>query len=68
MCGIVGFIDGERSSESAERLIDRMCQVIRHCGTGQPSGHYFAWNSGSRSIWISHPFLLSKKPSQGNEG
>lgn len=32
MCGIVGFIDGERSSESAEHLIDRMCQVIRHRG------------------------------------
>ena len=32
MCGIAGFIDGERSRENAEQLIDRMCQVIRHRG------------------------------------
>ena len=32
MCGIAGFIDVERSRENAVRLIDRMCQVIRHRG------------------------------------
>ncbi len=32
MCGIVGFIDAHRSRDSAELLIDRMCQVIRHRG------------------------------------
>src|SRR5947209_13867606 len=32
MCGIAGFIDGERHSELAEQLIDRMCEVIRHRG------------------------------------
>src|SRR5947209_201286 len=32
MCGIAGFIDVERSHENAVRLIDRMCQVIRHRG------------------------------------
>lgn len=32
MCGIVGFIDVERSHDSATQLIDRMCQVIRHRG------------------------------------
>ena len=32
MCGIAGFIDVERSRENAERLIDRMCRVIRHRG------------------------------------
>ncbi len=32
MCGIAGFIDGERTRESAEQLIDRMCTVIRHRG------------------------------------
>ena len=32
MCGIAGFIDVERNRDSAEQLIDRMCQVIRHRG------------------------------------
>ena len=32
MCGIAGFIDGERSRDNAEQLIERMCQVIRHRG------------------------------------
>src|SRR6184192_995310 len=32
MCGIAGFIDTERSRDNAERLIDCMCQVIRHRG------------------------------------
>lgn len=32
MCGIAGFIDGERSRDCAEQLIDRMCHVIRHRG------------------------------------
>ena len=32
MCGIAGFVDAQRSRDSAERLIDRMCQVIRHRG------------------------------------
>ena len=32
MCGIAGFIDVERSRGNAERLIDRMCKVIRHRG------------------------------------
>jgi asparagine synthase (glutamine-hydrolysing) len=32
MCGIAGFIDVECSRDNAERLIDRMCQVIRHRG------------------------------------
>src|SRR6266849_6817588 len=32
MCGIAGFIDVERNRDNAERLIDRMCQVIRHRG------------------------------------
>jgi len=32
MCGIAGFIDTECSHDSAERLIDSMCQVIRHRG------------------------------------
>lgn len=32
MCGIAGFIDEERSQESAEQLIANMCQIIRHRG------------------------------------
>src|SRR5438270_12551544 len=32
MCGIAGFIDDVLSRESAERLIERMCAVIRHRG------------------------------------
>src|SRR5581483_3251841 len=32
MCGIAGFIDLERSQDSAEQLIDSMCKVIRHRG------------------------------------
>ncbi len=32
MCGIAGFIDGERTYADAEQLIDRMCKVIRHRG------------------------------------
>src|SRR5713226_4298954 len=32
MCGIAGFIDVERNRDNAERLIDRMCKVIRHRG------------------------------------
>lgn len=32
MCGIAGFIDSERSRGSAEHLIARMCEVIRHRG------------------------------------
>jgi len=32
MCGIAGFIDKECSRESAEQLINQMCQVIRHRG------------------------------------
>lgn len=32
MCGIVGFIDSEYRQESAEHLIDAMCQIIRHRG------------------------------------
>ena len=32
MCGIAGFIDVERSRNSAEQLIDSMCKVIRHRG------------------------------------
>src|SRR5947208_233977 len=32
MCGIAGFIDVQRSRDSAEQLIDRMCEVIRHRG------------------------------------
>jgi asparagine synthase (glutamine-hydrolysing) len=32
MCGIAGLIGGDYSRESAEQLIDRMCQVIRHRG------------------------------------
>jgi asparagine synthase (glutamine-hydrolysing) len=32
MCGIAGFIDEHYTHESAEQLIDQMCQVIRHRG------------------------------------
>lgn len=32
MCGIVGFINRQFSRDSAEQLIDSMCQVIRHRG------------------------------------
>jgi asparagine synthase (glutamine-hydrolysing) len=32
MCGIAGFIDVERSRDSATQLIDCMCKVIRHRG------------------------------------
>src|SRR5579884_1082685 len=32
MCGIAGFIDVERSRDSAEQLIDSMCKVVRHRG------------------------------------
>src|SRR5215467_9405129 len=32
MCGITGFIDIQRSRDSAERLIDSMCKIIRHRG------------------------------------
>jgi asparagine synthase (glutamine-hydrolysing) len=32
MCGIAGFIDREHSRDTADQLIDRMCQVIRHRG------------------------------------
>ncbi len=32
MCGIAGFIDRERSSDSAEQLIGNMCRAIRHRG------------------------------------
>jgi asparagine synthase (glutamine-hydrolysing) len=32
MCGIAGFIDGQRNRENAEQLIDSMCSVIRHRG------------------------------------
>ncbi|HLX56504.1 MAG TPA: asparagine synthase (glutamine-hydrolyzing), partial [Ktedonobacteraceae bacterium] len=32
MCGIVGFIDVERSRDNAEQLIESMCEVIRHRG------------------------------------
>src|SRR5437868_1083930 len=32
MCGIAGFIDRERSRDSAEQLIESMCKVIRHRG------------------------------------
>jgi len=32
MCGIAGFIDRERSSDSAEQLIEGMCKAIRHRG------------------------------------
>jgi asparagine synthase (glutamine-hydrolysing) len=32
MCGIAGFIDEERDSQSAEQLIENMCRVIRHRG------------------------------------
>ena len=32
MCGIAGFIDGQRSQDDALQLIDRMCRVIRHRG------------------------------------
>src|SRR5690348_6041824 len=32
MCGIAGFIDMQRSRDDAERLIDNMCEVIRHRG------------------------------------
>src|SRR5947209_10916464 len=32
MCGITGFIDIQRSHDSAEQLIDRMCKIIRHRG------------------------------------
>jgi len=32
MCGIAGFIDVQRSRDSAEQLIDSMCKIIRHRG------------------------------------
>lgn len=32
MCGIAGFIDRTYTHDEAERLLDRMCQVIRHRG------------------------------------
>src|SRR2546425_4351519 len=32
MCGIAGFIDMQRSRESAAQLIDHMCKIIRHRG------------------------------------
>ena len=32
MCGIAGFIDAGRSRDDADRLIDAMCQRIRHRG------------------------------------
>lgn len=32
MCGIVGFIDMQRSRDDAEQLIESMCRVIRHRG------------------------------------
>lgn len=32
MCGIAGFIDKDRSQESATTLIERMCTIIRHRG------------------------------------
>src|SRR5947209_10852054 len=32
MCGITGFIDIQRSHDSAEQLIDHMCKIIRHRG------------------------------------
>jgi asparagine synthase (glutamine-hydrolysing) len=32
MCGIAGFIDAQRGDDNAERLITRMCRVIRHRG------------------------------------
>ncbi len=32
MCGIAGFIDRERSRDSAEQLIEGMCKAIRHRG------------------------------------
>ena len=32
MCGIAGFIDGQRSQNDAQQLIDRMCRVMRHRG------------------------------------
>jgi len=32
MCGIAGFIDIQRSRDSAEQLIDHMCKIIRHRG------------------------------------
>jgi len=32
MCGIAGFIDRECTRDSAEQLIDGMCQAIRHRG------------------------------------
>ena len=32
MCGITGFIEPQRTHDDAERLIDRMCQLIRHRG------------------------------------
>jgi asparagine synthase (glutamine-hydrolysing) len=32
MCGIAGFIDAKRGYESARRLIESMCKVMRHRG------------------------------------
>src|SRR5438876_787359 len=32
MCGIAGFIDEQYNRDSAEQLIDQMCQVMRHRG------------------------------------
>jgi len=32
MCGIAGFIDRERSRDSADQLIEGMCKAIRHRG------------------------------------
>src|SRR5256712_7170778 len=32
MCGIAGFIDIQRSRDSADQLIDHMCKIIRHRG------------------------------------
>jgi asparagine synthase (glutamine-hydrolysing) len=32
MCGIAGLLDAQLSRESAERLIDSMCRIMRHRG------------------------------------
>lgn len=53
MCGIAGFIDREQSRASAEQLIERMCQVIRHRGpddTGSWTGDGIALGMRRLSI------------------
>jgi asparagine synthase (glutamine-hydrolysing) len=32
MCGIAGFINVQEDEDGAEKLLHRMCQVIRHRG------------------------------------